>query len=98
MSSLSKSNNFLLRNGQYNKDNVFDHFDINNLVSNDLKIPKTSLNNFLYYNEMNKIEKKRKFYFDADSLIKEINTNHFNIKIVKEMVIFRITYIFLKTI
>ena len=50
MSSMSKSNNFLLRNGQYNKDNVFDHFDINNLVSNDLKIPKTSLNNFLYYN------------------------------------------------
>ena len=83
MSSMSKSNNFLLRNGQYNKDNVFDHFDINNLVSNDLKIPKTSLNNFLYYNEMNKIEKKRKFYFDADSLIKEINTNHFNIKIDK---------------
>ena len=54
MSSMSKSNNFLLRNGQYNKDNVFDHFDINNLVSNDLKIPKTSLNNFLYYNEITK--------------------------------------------
>ena len=57
MSSMSKSNNFLLRNGQYNKDNVFDHFDINNLVSNDLKIPKTSLNNFLYYNEMKQMSK-----------------------------------------
>ena len=36
----------------YNKDNVFDKFDITDLINNDLLIPKISPDNFFYQKEL----------------------------------------------
>ncbi len=37
----------------YTKDNVFDNFDISDLLNKDLLIPKTELKNFLYKKDLN---------------------------------------------
>jgi hypothetical protein len=48
---------FANRGRDYVKDHVFDQFDITSLVLKDLKIPKTSENNFIYFKELNKQKK-----------------------------------------
>ena len=85
MSSNTITNKFRISNFNYDKDNVFDNFDIADLISNDFKIPKASLNNFLYYQELNKKEQKKpkNKYKHTDEVIHKINQNHFNIKIDK---------------
>ena len=37
----------------YTKDNVFDNFDITDLIKKDLLIPKTDLQRFIYKNDIN---------------------------------------------
>ena len=73
----------------YTKDNVFDNFDITDLIKKDLLIPKTDLQRFIYKNDINNsnlsststddISQTDK---DKDEIISEINnTNHFNIEL-----------------
>ena len=73
---------------EYNKDCVFDKFDITELVINDFNIPKTNENSFIYLKEINKQKKidptkngdSKQSY---ESKIREINKNRFKIRIDK---------------
>ena len=80
-----KKNNLKL----YIKDNVFDNFDIGDLIKKDFLIPKAEFAKFLYKKDIHNlnisssstddISQSNK---DQDEIISEINnTNHFNIEI-----------------
>ena len=45
------------REKEYNKDCVFDKFDITELIINDFNITKTNENSFIYLKELNKQKK-----------------------------------------
>ena len=84
----------------YIKDNVFDNFDISDLLKKDLLIPKTNLENFLYKkylhnsnssststNDLSQIDK------DPDEIITEINnSNNFNIELEKLILMYKNGY------
>ncbi len=79
---------FANRGTEYVKDHVFDQFDITSLVLKDLKIPKTSENNFIYLKELNKQKKIDPTKIGEslsinESKIREINKNRFKIRIDK---------------
>ena len=75
----------------YTKDNVFDNFDISDLLNKDLLIPKTELKNFLYKKDLNNSNITSTSTNDIsqsdksqDEIISEINnSNYFNIEIEK---------------
>ena len=84
----------------YNKDNVFDSFDISDLLNKDLLIPKTNIENFLYKKDIynsnissvstNDISQSDK---DQEEIISQINnTNHFNIEIEKLILTYKNGY------
>ena len=84
----------------YKKDNVFDNFDISDLVKNDILIPKSDLQHFIYKNDMHNtnlsctstddISQSDK---DQEEIISEINnTNHFNIELEKLILTFKNGY------
>ena len=79
---------FANRGTDYVKDHVFDQFDITSLVLKDLKIPRTSENNFIYFKELNKQKKIDPTKIGEslsinESKIREINKNRFKIRIDK---------------
>ena len=91
-----KKNNLKL----YIKDNVFDNFDIGDLLKKDVLIPKTELAKFLYKKDIHNlnisssstddISQSNK---DQDEIISEINnTNHFNIEIEKLILTYKNGY------
>lgn len=82
MSSLLINNNL---HRDYLVDNPFDKFDISLLVKCDLKITKTEPDIFMYPKEINKINERvhHKSFSVSEDIIREINANHFNIKIDK---------------
>ena len=76
----------------YNKDNVFDKFDITDLINNDLLIPKTPIEHFFYQKELQEIininnnnqnPQKSLTISDGnlDAIIAKINDNNFGIHI-----------------
>ena len=86
--------------GIYQKDNVFDNFDITDLVNKDLLIPKTDLEHFIYKRDINNsnisstsTDDVSQLDKDQEEIISEINnTNHFNIEIEKLMLTFKNGY------
>ena len=84
----------------YVKDNVFDNFDITDLIKKDLLIPKTDIQKFIYkkdlYNsnlsststdDVSQLDK------DQEEIISEINnTNRFNIELEKLILIYKNGY------
>ena len=91
MSSISKDKKKKIKKNEYNKDSVFDKFDISELIKNDLIIPKIPLENFFYQNELaklldnsnnsqiSKISVSPKE--NLDEIISKINDNNFGIHI-----------------
>ena len=91
MSSISKDKKKKIKKNEYNKDSVFDKFDISELIKNDLIIPKIPLENFFYKNELaklldnsnnsqiSKISVSPKE--NLDEIISKINDNNFGIHI-----------------
>ena len=84
----------------YIKDNVFDNFDISELIKKDLLIPKTDLDHFIYEKDMHSsnisssstddISQSDK---DQDEIISEINTtNNFNITLEKLILTYKNGY------
>ena len=71
----------------YNKDSVFDKFDITDLLNNDLLIPKVPPENFYYQKEIQTISNNSQTTEISTSednnndIISKINTNNFGIKI-----------------
>ena len=91
-----KKNNLKL----YIKDNVFDNFDIGDLIKKDFLIPKAEFAKFLYKKDIHNlnisssstddISQSNK---DQDEIISEINnTNHFNIEIEKLILTYKNGY------
>ena len=84
----------------YAKDNVFDNFDITDLIKKDLLIPKTDLQHFIYKKYINNSNISSTSTNDASQLdkdqeeiISEINNNnHFNIEIEKLILIYKNGY------
>ena len=84
----------------YAKDNVFDNFDITDLIKKDLLIPKTDLQHFIYKKDINNSNISSTSTNDASQLdkdqeeiISEINNNnHFNIEIEKLILIYKNGY------
>ena len=84
----------------YAKDNVFDNFDITDLIKKDLLIPKTDLQHFIYKKDINNSNISSTSTNDASQLdkdqeeiISEINNNnHFNIEIEKLTLIYKNGY------
>ena len=82
----------------YIKDNVFDKFDITDLLTNDLSIKKVPLENFFYQKEITSILNNSQN--SADSTIEEtsediytkINKNNFGIKVDELILTFRNGY------
>ena len=84
---------------KYIKDNVFDSFDISDLLKKDLFIPKTDISSFLYFKEIynsnltstsTDISQPEK---DQEEIISDINKkNHFNIEIEKLILTFKNGY------
>ena len=84
---------------KYIKDNVFDSFDISDLLKKDLYIPKTDLPSFLYFKEIynsnltstsTDISQPEK---DQEEIISDINnTNHFKIELEKLILTFKNGY------
>ena len=78
---LSNSNN------DYIKDNVFDKFDISDLLSNDSLIQKVPLENFFYQKEIQKLtNNSQNTQFStsveiSDEIFSKINNNNFGIKV-----------------
>ena len=76
----------------YNKDNVFDKFDITDLINNDLLIPKISPDNFFYQKELQNLINNENNSQNSpittsasdenlDEIISKINDNNFGIHI-----------------
>ena len=84
----------------YAKDNVFDNFDITDLIKKDLLIPKIDLQHFIYKKDINNSNISSTSTNDAsqldkdqDEIISEINNNnHFNIEIEKLTLIYKNGY------
>ena len=85
---------------KYIQDNVFDNFDISDLLKKDLYIPKTDLSSFLYKKDIYNsnlasistadVSQHDKF---QDEIISEINnSNHFNIELEKLILTFKNGY------
>ena len=77
---------------KYNKDSVFDKFDITDLITNDLLIPKIPLDNFFYQKELqnysNNINNSQNFSMfpskdkiDLEKKLSKINNNNFGINV-----------------
>jgi len=85
-----------ITSSRYTKDNVFDNFDISDLLKKDLYIPKTNLNNFLYKNEINSQNLTFQSTFNSshqEEIISEINNNnHFNIDVDELILTFKNGY------
>ena len=85
---------------KYSKDNVFDNFDISDLLKKDLYIPKTDLSNFLYQKDIYNSNLTSTSTDDVsqpekvqDEIISEINiNNHFNIELEKLILTFKNGY------
>ena len=85
---------------KYSKDNVFDNFDISDLLKKDLYIPKTDLSNFLYQKDIYNSNITSTSTDDVsqpekvqDEIISEINiNNHFNIELEKLILTFKNGY------
>ena len=82
---------------KYNKDGVFDKFDITDLITNDLLIPKIPLDNFFYQKELqnysNSINNSQNLSMfpskdktDLEKILSKINNNNFGI-IVDELIL-----------
>ena len=84
----------------YAKDNVFDNFDITDLIKKDLLIPKTDLQHFIYKKDINNsnisstsTNDVSQLDKDQEEIISEINNNnHFNIEIEKLTLIYKNGY------
>ena len=104
--SLNNKNNYSLllsikqkNSSKYIQDNVFDNFDISELLRRDLYIPKIDLSKFLYKKEL---YNSNLTYLSTDDvtqpeklqeeIISEINNNHFNIDIEKLILTFKNGY------
>ena len=89
-----------ITSSRYTKDNVFDNFDISDLLKKDLYIPKTNLINFLYKNEINSQNLTLQSTFNTsqqekyhEEIISEINnSNHFNIDVDELILTFKNGY------
>ena len=89
-----------ITSSRYIKDNVFDNFDISDLLKKDLYIPKTNLINFLYKNEINSQNLTLQSTFNTsqqekyhEEIISEINnSNHFNIDVDELILTFKNGY------
>ena len=57
MSSKNEDNIYKNRAKDYNKGNVFDKFDITELIKEDLLIPKLKFENFFYIKEIQNYQK-----------------------------------------
>ena len=99
MSSKNEDNIYKNCVKDYNKDNVFDKFDISELVKKDLLIPKVQLENFFYIKEIQKLSENtnnsQKSVISNNSsednlqkIISEINNNNFNIHIDELIITF----------
>ena len=87
---------------KYIKDNVFDNFDISDLIKKDLYIPKTDLSNFLYQEDITNLNLNLTSTSTDDTsqpekiqeeIISEINiNNHFNIELEKLKLTFKNGY------
>ena len=99
MSSKNEDNIYKNSVKDYNKDNVFDKFDISELVKEDLLIPKVQLENFFYIKEIQKLSENtnnsQKSVISNNSsedniqkIISEINNNNFNIHIDELIITF----------
>jgi serine/threonine protein kinase len=100
--NIAKSNRKII-SSRYIKDNVFDNFDISDLLKKDLYIPKTNLDNFLYKNETNSpnltlqstfnTSQQAKCENNQEEIISEINNNnHFNIDVENLILTFKNGY------
>ena len=105
--SLEAKNNYIIKSpikekssSKYIKDNVFDNFDISDLLKKDLYIPKTDLPSFLYFKDIynsnltststDDISQPEK---DQEEIISDINnTNHFKIELEKLILTFKNGY------
>ena len=89
-----------ITSSRYTKDNVFDNFDISDLLKKDLYIPKTNLINFLYKNEIYSQNLTLQSTFNTsqqekyhEEIISEINnSNHFNIDVDELILTFKNGY------
>ena len=94
----SKEKKIVLK--KYIKDNVFDTFDITELLNNDLEIPKAKLDKFIYKKEINNSTASTGNSSDIsehekiqNEIISEINNNnHFKIEIEKLNLTFKNGY------
>ena len=95
--SLNNEGKFNREKNSYNKDKVFDRFDMTNLVNDDLLIPKTKLEYFFYKkeatsllenmyskNNLNSVNNGK----TIDEIIKKINNNNFGINIDEIIITF----------
>ena len=93
--SMQKSNS-----KKYIKDNIFDNFDISDLIKKDLLIPKTDLENFIYEQDIHNSNLSSSSTDDISQLdktkeeiIQEINnTNSFNISLEKLILTYKNGY------
>ena len=93
--SMQKSNS-----KKYIKDNIFDNFDISDLIKKDLLIPKTDLENFIYEQDIHNSNFSSSSTDDISQLdktkeeiIQEINnTNSFNISLEKLILTYKNGY------
>ena len=93
--SMQKSNS-----KKYIKDNIFDNFDISDLIKKDLLIPKTDLENFIYEQDLHNSNLSSSSTDDISQLdktkeeiIQEINnTNSFNISLEKLILTYKNGY------
>ena len=84
----------------YIKDNVFDNFDISDLLKKDLLIPKTNLENFIYKHYIHSSNSSSTSTDDIsqidkspEEIISEINnSNNFNIDLEKLLLIYKNGY------
>ena len=83
------------KTSKYIKDNVFDNFDITELLRKDLYIPKIELSNFLYRKDLcnSNLALLSTEDISQDEIISEINNNNrFNIEIEKLILTFKNGY------
>ena len=93
--SMQKSNS-----KKYIKDNIFDNFDISDLIKKDLLIPKTDLENFIYEQDIHNSNLSSSSTDDIshldktkEEIIQEINnTNSFNISLEKLILTYKNGY------
>ena len=83
---------------EYIKDNVFDKFDISDLINNDLLIQKTPLENFFYQKEIQKLTNNSQrtqistSEENSEEIFLKINSNNFGIKVDELILTFQNDY------